>query len=114
MSQIIKAGLVVVALMVATGVASAQTAAAVERGQKVFTSQKCSVCHSIAGVGNKKGSLDGVGTKLTADEIRQWIVKAPEMAAKAKTERKPAMKAYTSLAPEDVDALVAYLETLKK
>ena len=114
MSQVIKVGLVVVALTVAAGAASAQTPAAVERGQKVFTSQKCSICHSVAGVGNKKGVLDGIGAKLTADEIRQWIVNAPEMAAKAKAERKPAMKAYASLSKEDVDALVAYLQNLKK
>lgn len=114
MAQIIKASLFIVALTVMAGVASAQTPAAVERGQKVFTSQKCSICHSIAGVGNKKGALDGLGAKLTADEIRLWITNAPEMAAKTKAERKPAMKAYASLAKEDVDGLVAYLQTLKK
>jgi cytochrome c553 len=37
------------------------------------------------------------------------------MAAKAKAERKPAMKAYGStMSKADVDALVAYLQTLKK
>jgi mono/diheme cytochrome c family protein len=113
-AQVIRAGLVIVVLTVGVSFASAQTPAAVERGQKVFTSQKCSICHSVAGVGNKKGMLDGVGTKLTADEIRQWILNAPEMAAKTKAERKPAMKAYTSLAKEDVDGLVAYLQNLKK
>ena len=65
-------------------------------------------------VGNKKGPLDGVGAKLSAADIRQWITAAPEMAAKAKAERKPAMKAYPNLPKEDLDALVAYLQTLKK
>jgi cytochrome c1 len=36
------------------------------------------------------------------------------MAAKAKAERKPAMKAYTDLSKQTVDDLVAYLATLKK
>jgi mono/diheme cytochrome c family protein len=93
--------------------ATASAQSAVERGQVVFTSQKCGVCHSVAGVGNKRGALDGVGTKLSADLIRQWIVNAPEMTAKAKAERKPAMKAYPNLPKDDLDALVAYLSSLK-
>ena len=58
--------------------------------------------------------LDDVGTKLSADEIRQWIVSAPEMAKKTKATRKPPMKAYGHLAKDDVDAVVGYLQTLKK
>jgi mono/diheme cytochrome c family protein len=101
--------LVVVVLW--AGAASAQSPA--EKGQQVFAAQKCAICHSIAGKGNAKGVLDGVGTKLTADEIRQWIVNATEMAAKAKAERKPPMKAYV-IPKEELDALVAYLSSLKK
>jgi len=74
-------------------VASAQTPS----GEKVFVSQKCGVCHSVAGVGNKRGALDSVGSKLTPELIRQWIVNAPEMTAKAKAERKPLMKSYPTL-----------------
>jgi mono/diheme cytochrome c family protein len=95
-------------------IASAQTPAQVEHGQKVFTAQKCSICHSVAAQGNKKGPLDGIGTKLSADEIRQWIVNPAEMAAKAKAERKPPMKPYAALAKDDLDGLVAYLQSLKK
>lgn len=91
-------------------VASAQDAAA---GAKVFADQKCSLCHSIAGKGNAKGSLDEVGTKLSAADIRAWIDDAPGMTTKTNATRKPVMKAY-SLAKPDVDALVAYLTTLKK
>jgi mono/diheme cytochrome c family protein len=83
------------------------------KGEKVFADQKCSLCHSIAGKGNAKGSLDGVGTKLTADEIRSWITDAKGMTAKTKAPRKPEMKQFT-LAKDDVDALVAYLSSLKK
>src|SRR3954468_5760481 len=91
--------------------ASAQSG--VDQGKKVYADQKCSICHSVAGVGNKKGPLDKVGAKLSATEIRSWITEAPAMAAKAKAERKPVMKAYNTLAPADVDALVAYLQSLK-
>ena len=83
-------------------------------GKQLFTDNKCGVCHSIAGTGNKKGPLDEVGSKLSAGDIRQWITAAPEMAAKAKADRKPPMKAYAEMAKTDVDDLVAYLGTLKK
>ena len=61
------------ALLAFAGTAAAQDAK-VEKGVKVFADQKCSLCHSIAGKGNAKGSLDGVGSKLKVEEIRQWIV----------------------------------------
>jgi mono/diheme cytochrome c family protein len=108
------AGAVMVVWGLMAGGAAAQTPAQVEQGKKVFASEKCGVCHSVAGVGNKKGPLDEVGSKLTADEIREWIVSAPEMSAKHKTTRKPVMKAYPAIAKDDLDALVAYLHSLKK
>ncbi len=92
--------------------AAAQTPA--EKGAAVFAAQKCSLCHSLDGKGNAKGVLDGVGTKLTAAEIRQWIVTPAEMAAKANATRKPAMKAFPNLAKDDLDALVAFLSSKKK
>ena len=82
------------------------------RDRKRTRIRSASLCHSIGGHGNAKGPLDDVGTKLSADEIRQWIVDAKGMTAKAKATRKPEMKQYT-LPKEDVDALVAYLQTLK-
>ncbi|HTL02141.1 MAG TPA: cytochrome c [Vicinamibacterales bacterium] len=97
--------------LVITGSAAAQDPVA--RGATVYAAQKCSVCHSIAGKGNAKGSLDAVGTKLSAAEIHAWIVDATGQTAKTKATRKPAMKNY-ALPKEDVDALVAYLATLKK
>ena len=63
--------------------------------------------------GNKKGPLDGVASKLSADDIRSWITDAKGMIAKTKPTRKPDMKAFT-LPNDDVDALVAYLVTLKQ
>ena len=97
-----------------TGLALAgQDAAKIKRGAEVYAEQKCSLCHSIAGKGNPKGPLDGVGSKLSADEIRQWIVNPKEMTEKTKAARKPPMKAYPNLPPADVDALVAYLQSLK-
>jgi len=93
---------------------SAQDKAAVEHGMKVYAAQKCSVCHSIDGKGKKTGPLDGVASKLSEGEIREWIVSAKEMTKKAKSTKKPVMKDYSKLSKEDVDGLVAYMMTLKK
>ena len=95
----------------AIGTAEAQDGA---KGATVFAAQKCTMCHALDGKGNARGALDGVGSKLTADEIRQWIVTPAEMTAKAKAERKPAMKAFPNLPKEDLDALVAFLHSKKK
>lgn len=94
--------------------AAGQGDASVKRGMEVYAAQKCSVCHSIAGKGNKQNALDGVGKKLTADEIRQWIVSPTEMTAKVKSTKKPPMPAkYGKLPAADLDALVAYMQSLK-
>lgn len=113
-------GFVIVALMAGGGGAAAQAAPAAggaqatDKGAAVYTAQKCSLCHSLDGKGNAKGPLDEIGSKLTADEIRQWIVTPVEMSAKAKAARKPAMKAFPNLPKEDLDALVAFLQAKKE
>jgi mono/diheme cytochrome c family protein len=94
--------------------AAAQDAAQIKHGQEVYAAQKCQMCHAIGGKGNKSNALDGVGTKLSGDDIRQWITNPTEMTAKAKSTKKPPMpNKYGSLAAADLDGLVAYLQSLK-
>lgn len=94
--------------------ALAQDAAQIKKGQQVYTAQKCQTCHSIAGKGSTKNPLDGVGGKLSAEDIKQWILDPKGMAAKAKSTKKPPMAAkYGGLSAADVDALVAYMQSLK-
>jgi mono/diheme cytochrome c family protein len=101
------------ALVASAGIATAQDAS-VKKGQEVYAAQKCSVCHSVAGQGSKKNPLDGVGAKLSADDIRSWIVSPTEAAAKAKSTKKPPMPAkYSKLPAEQIDAMVAYMQSLK-
>ena len=108
------AAVIVVTLLGGAAAAVAAQDAAVARGQQVFTDQKCSLCHAIGDKGNKKGPLDGVGSTLSADEIRSWITDPKRMTAKTQATRKPEMKTFPSLPKADVDALVAYLTTLEK
>jgi mono/diheme cytochrome c family protein len=106
-----------IAMTVTLCLGIAATAAAqdakVTKGEQLFAAQKCTLCHSVGDKGNKKGPLDGVASKLSSDEIRSWITDAKGMTAKTKATRKPEMKAY-ALPKDDVEALAAYLGTLKK
>ena len=81
-------------------------------GKALFTSQKCTLCHSIAGKGNPKGPLDRVAAKRTAAEVRQWILDPDAMRTKTKATRMPAMK-QIKLTNDQVDGLVAYIMSLK-
>lgn len=99
------------ALLALPHVAAAQDAA---KGEGVYTAQKCSVCHSIQGKGAKANPLDGVGKKLSVADTREWIVNPIEMAKKSNSTGKPPMpNRFSKLPPADIDALVAYMQSLK-
>ena len=80
----------------------------VDKGKGVYAAQHCSMCHAIAGKGNPRTPLDEVGSKLKPEAIKKYITTPKEMNKDSK------MKAYPSLPAPDLDALVAYLSTLKK
>lgn len=79
----------------------------VKHGREVYAQQKCVLCHSIAGVGNKKTPLDGVGSKLNAEQIKKWIKSSKETKPDTK------MKAYPNLPEGDLDDLTAFILSLK-
>ena len=110
---------IAVAVFVLGASAGAQDAKKIEAGKKVYAEAKpmaCKACHAVAGAGNAKGPLDGVGSKLSAEDIKAWLRTPKEMSAKAKAARKPPMPAYPpdKLSDENLDALTAYLLSLKK
>lgn len=105
--------LAVATLAFASGVSlAAQDATQVEAGKKVYATYNCKKCHQIEGVGSKVSPLDGVATKLTAQEIHTWLVSPDEMTAKLKKKPKVKMKTQ-AYKPGEVEALQAYLATLK-
>jgi len=102
------------AVLLSAGSAAAQDAAQIAKGQQVYAAQKCQICHAIAGKGNKMSPLDGVGKKLSAEDTKKWITHPVEMTAQTKSTKKPPMPAkYSALPAADLDALVAYLQSLK-
>ena len=116
-TRTLKAGLVTAALAVGfvAGAPNAARAADAAAGEKVYAAQKCSMCHSVAGKGGKSSPLDGVGSKLTAEQLKEWIVD-PITAAKShsSTKKPPMPKKYDKLPAADIDNLVAYMASLKK
>jgi mono/diheme cytochrome c family protein len=92
-----------------------QTAEAlVSAGRKVYEQQKCASCHQIAKRGNSRFPLDGVGSKLTPEQLRRWMTDTAEM--EAALPRLPAIRMSEMkfrLNARDLDALVAYLASLK-
>jgi mono/diheme cytochrome c family protein len=110
---VVVAGVLVAALTGVMGAAQAPPPAAelarqIARGKVVYAEQKCAACHLIAGVGNKRSVLDGVGSRVTEANLRLWIVNPRKVKP---TVRKPD---YSRLPAPDVDALVAYLKSLTK
>lgn len=100
-------------LAAASGAAvAAQDAKQVEAGKKLYETYSCQKCHRIGDVGSKISPLDHVATKLTAEDIRKWLVSPEEMTAKLKKKPMVKMKKQEFKAGE-VDALVAYMLTLK-
>ena len=105
----------VVWLLLALAPAGGQTPVAqVEAGRRLYVAEKCSVCHLVAGKGNKRFPLDGVGQRLTAVELRRWFTHTLEM--EARLPKQPAIRMSSrkyKLSDAELDALVAYLQSLK-
>ena len=111
--------LTIITFFLAVGVAAAQTPdpKKVADGQKAYDVHKCNTCHTVKGQGSKAASaLDGVGAKLSAADIKGWLTNTAAMEAKLKTKPKVPMSMYMKgqkLTDADVDALVAYMSSLK-
>jgi ubiquinol-cytochrome c reductase cytochrome b subunit len=74
------------------------------QGALVLQHKQCRNCHSLGGSGGQRGpALDGVATRLTRDQlIRQVIQGGGNMPAYGK-----------NLKPQEVTALVAFMQTLR-
>ena len=88
------------------------TAQDIEKGKALYAANKCRTCHALEGKGNKKYPLDGVGAKLSGEEISSWITDPKAMEAKMAVKPTLHMKAY-KLADADLKALVSYMQSLK-
>src|SRR5256884_2265350 len=74
------------------------------QGALVLQNKQCRTCHSLGGGGGRRGpALDGIATRQTRDQlIRQVLQGGGNMPAYGK-----------NLSPAEVNALVAFMETLR-
>lgn len=92
--------------------ARAEPSLQAESGRAVYQAQGCASCHAIAGAGNPRYPLDGVGDRLDAAALRDWTL-ATGTAATLLPRRAAVMKEdYRDLSADEIDALVAYLSSL--
>ena len=100
-------GLVVVAalLAVVTG-APAQDEELIMRGSRLFVIQGCYGCHTIGKMGTPIGpDLTRVGTRYSESRLARWL-QDPD------SERPGAHMPLLELAPEQIEALAAFLSEL--
>jgi hypothetical protein len=93
--------------------------AKVQAGKAGYDKQACKTSHVVAGVGTKGMApqpLDGIGTRLKAEEMKKWFTDTAAMEAKLAKKPMVKMSDYLKthkLTDADVEALVAYLQSLK-
>ena len=100
------------ALMAVWAIPAFAQDAKVAKGAALFESNKCSICHSVQGKGGKK-PLDGAGSRLDAATVKLWLIDPKGAEAKTGKKAMPPMKNFSALPSEDIDALVAYVMSLK-
>ena len=84
----------------------------VRHGKTIYAREGCAKCHYLAGKGgNVQHPLDGVGTKFTAEQIRN-ILASPRTVFPAHIPAE-GMPSYGKLARADFGDLVAYVCSLK-
>ncbi len=88
-----------------------------EAGQQIFRRGPCIACHTITGISQGKvgpdlshvggrGTIAGALLPNNTETLRRWIMNAPAL--------KPgALMTPQNLSPQDLDAVIAYLQSLK-
>ena len=73
----------------------------------------CLTCHSIAGTGNPRHPLDGVGSQWTAEQLHAWITGSGFAADRLPASVARRKQQYTRIPQEEMDALIGFLSDLK-
>jgi len=85
-----------------------------ERGRQIYQQQTCAHCHSIAGQGNPRNPLDGVGEKHTAEVLYNWITGANAVQGLLPDSVKKMKQGYQKLTDDELNALVIYMQSLRR
>lgn len=85
----------------------------IKAGQQVYKQLSCARCHAIAGQGNPRNPLDGVGARRSADELRDWIIGADALQGVLSARTFKLKQANSALPDNDLDALIIYMQSLR-
>ena len=88
-------------------------AAVTARGREVFQAQRCTTCHSVAGEGNPRYPLDDVGSRLSREDLPDWITGSGAAAGNLSAGVVRRKQQYKSLSAAELADLVNWLSTLK-
>lgn len=84
------------------------TATAPTDGRPPIFDQVCVACHSLGGQGGQVGpALDGVGLRLSADELHRWLEDPVAFKPDSRMPKLP-------LSPQQIDELAAFLSQLEE
>lgn len=86
----------------------------IARGREVFARRDCSGCHSVAGKGSPRSPLDGIGGRRDREELRAWVVAEESVQAELSPRAIAAKQDYAQLPDTEMDALLAYLGSLRE
>lgn len=92
---------------------SALDADLVARGGAIYEELACSRCHSVAGRGNPRSSLDTVGSRRSRSEIRAWLTAEQSVRDRLSRSVVRAKEGFAELPADELDALVEYLSSLR-
>lgn len=84
----------------------------IEAGRQLYLQQRCALCHSIAGQGNPRNSLDGIGIKHSATELRDFIIGADTLQGVLPDNILKIKQQYRRLPANQLDDLVIYMQSL--
>lgn len=104
--RLIAAAVITGAMLGSAGMATADQAQ-IAAGEKVYGKSRCAACHTIHGKGGKSGGdLSAVGAKRDAEWLKTFMVDPKSLMPKSKH---PKFRG----SEEELQALVAYMESLK-
>jgi mono/diheme cytochrome c family protein len=85
----------------------------VARGRTVYDSQGCALCHGIAGAGDQRYPLDGIGSRSSAVELRRMVAPDDGMRSLFPGDAFEMKQMYRDLPDAEMNDLVAFLISLR-
>ena len=88
-------------------------AESIAAGEIVYAREGCVRCHSVAGQGNPRNPLDGVGSKHSSDTMVDWIIGAETLSGVLPDRALARKQRYQKLSAEDLRVLSIYMQSLR-